>query len=52
MKTMTRLKKKMMWGISRKENATVTMVVVLVMAQVVVMSRRWRQTMIRPSSPR
>ena len=49
---MTRLKKKMMWGMSRKEKATVMIVVVLVIAHVVVMSRRWRQTMIRPSSPR
>jgi len=34
------------------ENAIVMMAVLLVMAQLVVMSNRWRQTMMRPISPR
>ena len=49
---MARLKKKMMCGTSRFEKAMVIMAVLLVMAQLVVISSRCRQTMIRPSSPR
>jgi hypothetical protein len=46
------LKKKMMCGTSRTENATVKMVDVTVIAQEVVTSSRWRQDMILCISPR
>ena len=49
---MARLKKKMMCGTSRFANAMVMMAVLLVMAQLVVISSRCRQTMMRPISPR
>ena len=52
MLTIARLKKKMMCGTSRNVNATVKMVLVVVIAHVVVTSRRWRHAMMRPSSPR
>jgi len=41
-----------MCGTSRFANAMVMMAVLLVIAQFVVMSSRYRQTMIRPISPR
>ena len=49
---MARLKKKMMCGTPRVENAIVIIAVLLVIAQFVVISSRCRHTMIRPSSPR